>query len=104
MFSLPIAYEGHLTAKLSPALRAARGKIRCPSKAYVRAGNCVEGFRSPRNPSNPPHKVAGNLIPGGDASLAGLEVREHGVQYWAFGLSKTSSTASGPPSPHRGRY
>ena len=85
VFPLSFAPKSHLTAKLSLALRAARGEIRCPSEAYVRAGNCVEGFRSPRNPSNPPHKVAGNLIPGGGASLAGLAVRERYKQYRAFG-------------------
>ena len=38
----------------------------------------VEGFRSPRNPSNPPHKVAGIPIPGGDGLRpAGLSEGEH---------------------------
>ena len=57
VFSLPIAHEGHLTAKLSLALRAARGKIRCPSEAYVRAVNLCGGEPvawSARLPSNPP--------------------------------------------------
>ena len=57
VFSLPIAYKGHLTAKLSPALRAARVEIRCPSEAYVRAVNLCGGEPvawSARLPSNPP--------------------------------------------------
>ena len=94
--SLSIAPDSDLTANLSLALRAARVYAYCPSEAAVRAGNCVEGFRSPRNPSNPPHKVSGARIPGGDglrpagsyegahprppggnASLAGLSEGEH---------------------------
>ena len=74
---MAIALDSNLTANLSPALRAARVEAVCPSKAAVRAGNCVEGFRSPRNPSNPPHKVAGIRVPGGNASLAGLSEGEH---------------------------
>ena len=66
VLSLSIALDSDLTANLIDALRAARVKVRCPSEACVRAGNCVEGFRSPRTPSNPPHKVSGIRIPGGD--------------------------------------
>ena len=72
-YSLSGALLLQLTANLSLALRAARVKIRCPSEAYVRAGNFVEGFRSTRSPSNPPHKAAGSPVPGGDASLAGVQ-------------------------------
>ena len=43
VFSLPIAHEGHLTAKLSLALRAARVEAQCPSESAVRAGNGAEG-------------------------------------------------------------
>ena len=78
LISLSIAPDSDLTANLSPALRASRVNARCPSEAAVRAGNCVEGFRSPRNPSNPPHKVAGIPIPGGDGLRpAGLSEGEH---------------------------
>ena len=59
LLSLSFALDSDLTANLSPALRAARVNAVCPSKAAVRAVNLVEGFRSPRNPSNPPHKVSG---------------------------------------------
>ena len=38
----------------------------------------AEGFRSPRNPSNPPHKVSRALFPGGDGLRpAGLSEWEH---------------------------
>ena len=85
VFSLPIVHEGHLTAKLSLALRAARVEIRCPSEACVRAVNCAEGFRSPRNPSNPPHKVSGIRDTGGvGLRPAGLLLRELGIQYRAL--------------------
>ena len=78
MISLSIALDSDLTANLIDALRAARVETQCPSEACVRAGNCVEGFRSPRNPSNPPHKVAGIRIPGGDGLRpAGLSEGEH---------------------------
>ena len=76
--SLSIAFDSRITAKLSLALRAARVVAVCPSEAAVRAGNCVEGFRSPRNPSNPPHKVSRARIPGGDGLRpAGLSEWEH---------------------------
>ena len=74
---MSITYDSRITAKLSFALRAARVKNRCPSKACVRAGKSVEGFRSTRNPSTSPHKAAGIRVPGGDASLAGACEGEH---------------------------
>ena len=43
VFSLSNASDSDLTANLSLALRAARGNIRCPSKAAVRAGYSVGG-------------------------------------------------------------
>ena len=43
MISLSIASDSELTANLSLALRAARVKAQCPSKAAVRAGNSAEG-------------------------------------------------------------
>ena len=43
VFSLSIASESRLTAKLSLALRAARVKAHCPSEAAVRAVNGAEG-------------------------------------------------------------
>ena len=52
LFSLSDAPDSDLTAKLSPALRAARVKELCPSKAAVRALNLCGGV----NPSNPPHR------------------------------------------------
>ena len=41
--SLSIAFESHLTAKLSLALRAARVEAQCPSESAVRAVNGAEG-------------------------------------------------------------
>ena len=77
-FSLSIASDSDLTANLIPALCAARVKALCPSEAVVRAGNCVEGFRSPRTPSNPPHKMAGIRFRGGDGLRpAGLCADQH---------------------------
>ena len=58
--SLSIALDSDLTANLSPALRAARVKARCPSEAAVRALNLCGGV----NPSNPPHAGDG-LRPAG---------------------------------------
>ena len=43
MFSLSIALDSEITAKLSLALRAARVKAQCPSKAAVRAVNTEVG-------------------------------------------------------------
>ena len=77
LFPLSIAFDSDLTANLSPALRAARVEAVCPSEAAVRAGNCAEGFRSTRNPSNPPHKVSGIPVPGGDG------LRPAGLTEWA---------------------
>ena len=95
MISLSNAFDSDLMANLSPALRAARVKAQCPSEACVRAGNCVEGFRSPRNPSNPPHKVTGIRIPGGDGLRpAGLCLLELCMQNRALFPIVTSSTLS----------
>ena len=49
-FPLSIVLDRGITAKLSPALRAARVEAICPSEAYVRALNLCGGV----NPSNPP--------------------------------------------------
>ena len=104
LFPLSIAFDSDLTANLSPALRAARVEAVCPSEAAVRAGNCAEGFRSTRNPSNPPHKVSGIPVPGGDGLRpAGLMIRGRYKQYRAFGLSQTSSPAAAVPLPHKAR-
>ena len=73
---MAIALDSNLTANLSPALRAARVNAVCPSKAAVRAGNLVEGLRSPRNPSHPPHKAAGAHFPAGDG------LRPAGAREW----------------------
>ena len=43
VFSLSKAPDSDLTVNLSPALRAARVKARCPPKACVRAFNGAEG-------------------------------------------------------------
>ena len=56
---LSIAFDSDLTAKLSPALRAARVKAVCPSKAAVRALNLCGGV----NPSNPPLPAMGFAPP-----------------------------------------
>ena len=105
--SLSIAPDSDLTANLSLALRAARVYAYCPSEAAVRAGNCVEGFRSPRNPSNPPHKVAGARIPGGDGLRpAGLCADQHSpaVEHARHQGEDAFPTRSGlRPSPCRRR-
>ena len=98
--SLSNALESGITANLSPALRAARVKACCSSEADVRAVNLVEGFRSPRNPSNPPHKAAGNPFQDGDGLRpAGLSFRERDLQQRALLSIETSSTAIAVPLP-----
>ena len=55
--SLSGAFDSRITENLSPALRAARVEIRCPSKACARAGNLCGGEPDAwcaRLPSNPP--------------------------------------------------
>ena len=70
----------------------------CPSEAAVRAGNCVEGFRSTRNPSNPPHKVSCIPFPGGvGLRPAGLMFRKRDLQQWVLVPTETSSTANAVP-------
>ena len=53
LFSLSVALDSDLTAKLSLALRAARVKIRCPSEAAVRAGNLCGGVPLTAEPLQP---------------------------------------------------
>ena len=57
--SLSTAFDSDLTANLSPALRAARVEVYCPSKAAVRALNLCGGV----NPSNPPLPAPGSAPP-----------------------------------------
>ena len=59
MISLTIASDSDLTANLSPALRAARVNVSCPSEAAVRALNLCGGV----NPSNPPLPAMGFAPP-----------------------------------------
>ena len=100
LFSLSDAPDSDLTAKLSPALRAARVKKLCPSEAAVRALNLCGGV----NPSNPPHKVARIRFPGGDGLRpAGLMLRKCNLQQWALVPIETSSTANAVPLPHKAR-
>ena len=45
LISLSVTSDSDLTANLSPALRAARVNAYCPSKAAVRALNCMAVIR-----------------------------------------------------------
>ena len=84
---LPVHYFGQGPhRKPEPGAYAqARVKTHCPSEAAVRAGNCVEGFRSTRNPSNPPHKVSGIRFQGGvGLRPAGLMFRKRDLQQWVL--------------------
>ena len=84
---LSIAFDSDLTAKLSPALRAARVKAVCPSKAAVRALNLCGGV----NPSNPPLPAMGFAPP------ALVKESTHPRSDTSFYC--TSSTADAVPLP-----
>ena len=100
---LSIAFDSDLTAKLSPALRAARVKAVCPSKAAVRALNLCGGV----NPSNPPLPAMGFAPPAArqrfarsdsEGALPFAERRE--IEEYRAGTASHSSVNSSLLTPH----